>query len=273
MTDRYYRIAGIPVLVRMEEDEPLPLFEGFTEEGAVRPQMIFELYQENKRFRQFYGIEYCHAKEGQEHVFLSRSHPKVRMTANAAWDRMVVEGCASAHDGVMEVILAGFYSFFSLRGGMLLHASAVRWREEAVVFTAASGTGKTTQAQLWEKYKKAEILNGDKVLIDCAADGCCAWGSPWRGSSPYAMNTKAPLRAVVVLEQAQENRIRRIEGEEALARLSPHFFYPSWNEECVLGVMDAFGSLMRRTPVYLLSCLPDEDAVALTCEKLWGESD
>ena len=59
--------------------------------------------------------------------------------------------------------------------------------------------------------------------------------------------------------------------EEALARFSPHLFYPTWNEECTGKVMDSFGRLMKQVPVYLLSCLPDREAVEVTCNKIWGE--
>lgn len=271
MIDRYYRFADIGIRIIQDQENPLAGFEEFETEPISDPQVVFELYQDRKNYRQCYGIEYYTVQPDWPYLFCSKKYPEVRMTANRTWTRGIIEGCQSSGEGVMEVLLAGFYSFFSLRGGILVHASSVKWRDEAIIFTAASGTGKTTQAELWEKYKNAGILNGDKMLLACSGDGCDAWGSPWRGSSKYALNEKAPLRAVVVLEQAKSNTIRRLGGEEALARFSPHLFYPSWNEECTKGVMDAFSNLMKRVPVYLLSCLPDREAVEITCNTIWGE--
>lgn len=271
MIDRYYRFADIVIQIRQDQEEILPLIEKFEVEAVGEPQIVFELYQGNRNYRQCYGVEYYSVQSDWPYLFFSRNYPKVRMTVNRTWNRMIIEGCRSACEGVMELLLVGFYSFFSLYGGILLHASAVEWKGEAIIFTAASGTGKTTQAELWHRYKKARIINGDKMLINCSGGVCDAWGSPWRGSSNYALNVKAPLRAVVVLEQAKSNSIRRLEGEEALARFSPHLFYPTWNEECTGKVMDSFGRLMKQVPVYLLSCLPDREAVEVTCNKIWGE--
>ena len=271
MIDRYYCFAGIGIQIRQDQEDVLNGFEEFETEAIRDPQIVFEMYQERKNYRQCYGIEYYTAQPDWPYLFCSKKDPKVRMTANRTWTRAIIEGCRSAGESVMEMLLAGFYSFFSLHGGILVHASSVRWQDEAIIFTAPSGTGKTTQAELWEKYKNAEILNGDKMLLDCAEGRCDAWGSPWRGSSNYALNEKASLRAVVVLEQAEKNSIRRLEGNDALAWFSPHLFYPSWNEECTKGVMDAFSNLMKRVPVYLLSCLPDREAVELTCNTIWGE--
>ena len=270
MFENHYRIADIDVLVRREEDHPISLFDGFEAEGDPAPQIIFELYEKKKFSRRCYGIEYCKVTEDSPYLMSSQRYPQIRMTAGRTWEKMEIESCEISEEGVMELFLTGFYSYLSLRGSILMHASAVMWNQEAVIFTAASGTGKTTQAELWAKYKKAEILNGDKMFIDARKNPCLAWGSPWRGSSSYALNKQAPLKAVVVLEQAKSNAIRRLEGVEALSRVSPHLFYTSWEAECTGAVMESFSRIMRDVPVYLLSCRPDAEAVEVTCDRIWG---
>lgn len=271
MFENNYHIADIEILVRREEDHPISLFEGFEAEGDPAPQIIFELYEKNRFSRRCYGIEYCKPDGEVPYLMFSQRYPQIRMTAGRAWEKMEIEGCSVNEEGVMELFLTGFYSNLALRGNVLMHASAVMWKGQALLFTASSGTGKTTQAELWQKYKKAEILNGDKMFIDTSKDPCLAWGSPWRGSSPYALNRQAPLSAIVVLKQAKSNSIRRLEGVEALSQVSPHLFYPSWDAECTGAVMESFGRLMSSTPVYLLSCRPDAEAVAITCDTIWGE--
>ena len=162
-----------------------------------------------------------------------------------------------------ELAVVGFYSYASLRDALLMHASAVCVNDKAIVFTAASGVGKTTQAELWQKYRNAIIINGDKVFLTKESEKIVAWGSPWNGSSQYAENMGAEAAAIVVLEQAEENKIRKLHGMEMLQKLLPHVFFPNWDAKCegaVLGILD---ELLARTDVYLLSCRPDEDAVAL----------
>ena len=271
MTEYYYKIADIPVLVRRDGSCGVRLFGGFESGADPAPQVIAEVYGEDRDSGKCYGIEYCKVPGEYSYVMSSRKYPAVRMLASAAWDRLMIGGCRNAEEGMTELFLTGFYSFASLRGNILMHASAVIWRDEAVVFTAASGTGKTTQAELWKKYKDAAILNGDKVFLECTEKGCSAWGIPWKGSSDYALNRKAELKAVVVLEQAETNTIRRLEGVEALSRVSPHLFWPSWDGKCTGAVMDSCGRLMEQVPVYLLSCRPDQEAVETACGVIWGE--
>ncbi|MBS6734163.1 MAG: hypothetical protein KH275_03010 [Clostridiales bacterium] len=272
MINRYYRIADVNIKVCMEQEFEIPMFREFEAEESEENQITVEMYQSAGIFQKWYGIEYCYTEPECPHIFASKTYPRIRMKAWKDWTRFVIEGCSYGIDGVMELFLAGFYSYLSFSGGILSHASVVRWRGEAVIFTAASGIGKTTQAELWKKYRGAEILNGDKVILICREEVCTAWGTPWKGSSPYSENNKAPLRAIVVLEQAKKNAIRRIEGTEAMSRLTPHLFYPLWDKDCVGAAMVSLDLLLRQTPVYLLSCLPDQEAVEMTCHVIWGDA-
>ena len=67
----------------------------------------------------------------------------------------------------------------------------------------------------------------------------------------------------MVLEQAEENSIRKLSGMEILEKLLPHVFIPNWDAQCERAVFDVLNEILERTDVYLLSCRPDEDAVAL----------
>ena len=166
-------------------------------------------------------------------------------------------------DVLSELLIAGFYSYMSLRDALLMHASAVCFNDKSIVFTAASGVGKTTQAELWQKYRNATVINGDKVFLTRESDKILAWGSPWNGSSSYAENIGAEAAAIMILEQAEENSIRKLSGMEVLKKLLPHVFFPNWDAQCERSVFDFLNEILAQTDVYLLSCRPDEDAVAL----------
>ena len=166
-------------------------------------------------------------------------------------------------DVALELFMVGFYSYMSQKQTLLVHASAVEYEGEGIVFTAASGVGKTTQAELWAKYKNAKILNGDKVFFKQEENGIHAWGSPWKGSSPYGCNESAKLRAIVVLEQAKENKIQKLNVLESMQYFVPHIFYPCWDERCEQAVLTFLDQVLEETEVYLLKCRPDEDAVEL----------
>ena len=92
-----------------------------------------------------------------------------------------------------------------------LHSSLVRRAEgDAILFTAPSGTGKSTQAGLWERFAGAETLNGDRSMLRRVDGVWTAFGSPFAGTSGIYRNESAPVRALIVLRQAPENTIRRL---------------------------------------------------------------
>ena len=97
-----------------------------------------------------------------------------------------------------------------------------------------------------------------------------AYGAPWKGSSPYCLNRKVPVKAVVALRQAKENSIQKLDSLACMEYFMPHLFLPHWDQTCLNRALDTFDQILRNVPVYLLKCRPDEDAVLLTKEQIYG---
>jgi hypothetical protein len=110
-------------------------------------------------------------------------------------------------------------------GGFLLHASWIRYQGKAILFTGASGIGKSTQAALWRDHRGAELLNGDRAAVF----GDHAREIPFRGSSGVGLNRKTPLAAIVYLSQAPETTIVRLTGARAFRRLWEGCSVNIWN--------------------------------------------
>ena len=165
--------------------------------------------------------------------------------------------------------LAALCSGFSAFGVLLAHASLIDFNGEGILFTGPSGIGKTTQARLWENFRGAQVINGDKAFIRNFDGTFIAYGLPWKGSSEYCLNKSVPLKAIVVLKQSEKNSIRKLEAE-SVENLMPHIFFPHWDSDCLLRALDIFDSLVKNVSVYLLECRPDNDAVQLTYETLFG---
>lgn len=153
-------------------------------------------------------------------------------------------------------ILPAFNRFF-------IHASFIRVQGSGILFTAPSGTGKSTQASLWERLRGADILNGDKTLLHCPGHGGqrYAFGSPWAGSSGIFRDEKAPLRALVVLRQAPQNSIERMQPFAAFKQLFSQSGVPLFDAELLAKSTEMLEQLVNEVPVFLLKCLPDEGAV------------
>lgn len=154
-----------------------------------------------------------------------------------------------------------------------LHSSLVRRVEgDAILFTAPSGTGKSTQASLWERYAGAETLNGDRSILRKTGGAWTAFGSPFAGTSGIFRNESAPVRALVVLRQAPENTIRRLPLAEAFRAIYSESVLPRWNHAAHQHVIELITAIASEVPVYLLACTPDERPVTLLRETLEGET-
>lgn len=59
------------------------------------------------------------------------------------------------------------FDILAERGMLVLHSSYVLRKEgDAILFSGASGIGKSTQAELWREFASARVINGDRALID-----------------------------------------------------------------------------------------------------------
>lgn len=132
---------------------------------------------------------------------------------------------------------------------------------EAILFSAPSETGKSTQAALWEQYRGARVVNGDRSLLMRENGKRYAHGWPICGSSEICHNEGYPIRAIVMLYQAKENVIRKLKGAEAVKKVVSQMMINTWNKEFVIVAMDLVQQLVTEVPVYELGCNISEDAV------------
>lgn len=219
------------------------------------------------------GLPQCHGIEFMDitapHFLHSPTRSSEFLFANGDWSEATIF-CDRYADENYTLPLAALCARLAYFNAVLLHGSLVDLDGEGIVFTGYSGVGKTTQAQLWEKYLGADIINGDKVFLRCLEGKTYAYGSPWKGSSPYCLNRKVPVKAVVALRQAKENSIQKLDSLACMEYFMPHLFLPHWDQACLNRALDTFDQILGSVPVYLLKCRPDEDAVLLTKEQIYG---
>lgn len=164
-----------------------------------------------------------------------------------------------------------------LGGGpyLILHCAYIETQGSAILFSAPSGTGKSTQAGLWETWRKARTVNGDKALLirtkgenSKNAGTWQAAGWPVCGTSEICCNEKYPICAVVMLEQAKENRAERIGAAEAFRELYGQITVNRWDREELLHSMELLEQLVSEVPVFHLACDISRDAVEVLAAEL-----
>lgn len=147
------------------------------------------------------------------------------------------------------------------RDSLILHCAYLCYRGQAILFSGPSGIGKSTQANLWQTFRGAEIRNGDRALLCRRAETWTACGWPVCGSSGICRLGDAPIQAVVMLEQGASNHAQRLTPVQAFSLLYAQTTINRWNAAAVTHSMDLLESLITQVPVYRLTCTPTEGAV------------
>lgn len=174
-----------------------------------------------------------------------------------------------------EYIFAGnqFYRKFLLQGGFMLHASAVEVDGKAYLFSADSGTGKSTHAKQWQSYfgeERALILNGDKPAVRKEKEGWFAYGTPFSGKTDENLNRRAELQGICMIEQGETNEIHQISAGEAIPLLMQQTIVP---EECESAgmLLTYLDSLLKEVPIYRMRCTISTEAAKMAYEKMKGK--
>ena len=149
---------------------------------------------------------------------------------------------------------------------LLFHGSVVAVDGQSFLFTAKSGTGKSTHTRLWRKLfgERAVMVNDDKPLLKIDTNGVQVCGTPWDGKHKPSTNCMLPLKAICILERGEENQICQISASEALPMLMQQCHRPS----NVLKYMDLLDKLTNIMAFYRLQCNMDEEAARISYEAM-----
>lgn len=173
-----------------------------------------------------------------------------------------------------EKIYQAFGNTLPLLHRIIFHGVAVKYDGAGYVFTAPSGTGKSTHAFLWQRYlgRAAHILSGDKPVIsgggECGSS-VTVWGSPWGGKERIFENGFAPLRGVCLIERGRTCAIERVEPAEFLETMLRQTFMPS-EDPAATRALEVVDAVLANVPLWRLTCDISEDAVLTSFEALTG---
>ncbi|MBR3357471.1 MAG: hypothetical protein IKG46_06530 [Solobacterium sp.] len=150
----------------------------------------------------------------------------------------------------------------------LFHGACFLWKDKAWIFTAPSGTGKTTQLRNWIRMwrKEIKILNGDKPVIECRKDGSViASSSPWKGKENIGKpGLSAPLGGIILLSQGKTNKISRMTAQDSVMPLITEFVAMPETDEQLIHQGNILNKMLDVTPVWKLVNTGDKESAILT---------
>ncbi len=148
--------------------------------------------------------------------------------------------------------------------GFFFHSSSLMLDGEAYVFSAASGTGKSTHTALWRKHfgSRVTMINDDKPIIRKADGRFFIYGTPWMGKENIGTNTKAPVKAVFILTRGETNSARRVKTGEVFRQILEATVVPS-DKSIMSELLRLLDEFFSEVPLFLLTCNRDDDAVTV----------
>ena len=143
------------------------------------------------------------------------------------------------------------------RGYVSLHAAAVEVRGEAFAFTGPSGIGKSTRAMAWIEGLDANLINGDRPLID--VQKLELYGVPWDGKEQCFKNVHYPLKAVCEIRRSESVYVRDMNFAQRRKILMTQCFLPMWDTETAAIQMANILLFAKEVNMVRVFCGPSEE--------------
>ena len=267
-TERYYRIGGLTISLRGPDFSENAFLRPFRCERSV-PDVSFTVVighptmpKQQPVQRSEHKVEYL--KNGRRLCVLLQEHSEAPLLvreerSDGSYCVCLEESCLPLYDNNLVLKLLELPKLLAAHGAFFLHASFIAYGGQAILFTAPKQTGKSTQAALWNRYRGAEIINGDRVLLRKTQGVWAACGSPYCGTSGICKNRVLPVRAIVLLSQAEKNEVFPAGAKEtAAAFLNGCTYEPQTQTEAML---DFALNIWQEIPIFRFACRPDASAV------------
>lgn len=144
---------------------------------------------------------------------------------------------------------------------ILFHGSVIAVDGAGYLFTAKSGTGKSTHTRLWREQfgRRAVMVNDDKPLIKITGDGATVYGTPWDGKHRLSSNISVPLKAICILHRDRTDHIESVSKKDAWPMLLQQCYRP-YTPTSVRKVLSLLDSLTDMTGLYSLGCTMEPSA-------------
>lgn len=287
MPDCFLSVAG--VVIQLRTDRALTAGEAFTPflTEPAEPDVCAEFVcvaelpaMPARQLSKNIGCRVFEKENGRTIRFFFES-PDAPAPYGAAWEEAdgtirveyLPEGARFVTDFSNSFAHLGIEGLLIRHKRLCFHAACVETDLGGILFSGPSGIGKSTQAELWCRYRNARQINGDRPALSSDEGGWIAWGSPYAGSSRVYVNDSCPVTAVVMLRQARSCSLRRLRAGEAFRAVWSGLAVHSWDRVFVERASGLAMDLAGEVPVYEFGCTPDETAVAFLEQELRKEID
>lgn len=284
-----YKIAGIPMEINGVEYDYFSYRLKSYEAPGIIPEIVIN-YSEQKNIATPCGeiagrdsFRIFLKNEGRYITYDTLVNPRMNTAitdSSADWSDIScslsdVEELGGASLSIRSFNMIGELFKFALtvRDGLVIHSSAISYENGGVLFSAPSGTGKSTHTGLWKKVygDRVKIINDDMPAIRFLDGEWKLCGTPWCGKTGINVNECVPLKGIVFLERGAENEITPISSKEAVFGIMNQTMLPLY-KELMSETLENIGKLASAVPAYKLKCNISDGAAITVKEKIFHEN-
>lgn len=220
--------------------------------------ILLERCLSDPRTRQVNEYRFTPCEDG---VLIAEDRP-IRVWVHDAWRQIdaFVEPPMQLSPGLHTLMMRAYQYTALHAGALLMHAAAVVYDDQGILFCGVPGAGKSTQARLWERTFGAQTINNDQPCIIYEDGRALVSGTPWSGKEPCYTNLCVPVRAVVFVEKSPEDRVEMLNHAEAYSLLYLNEYVIPIQPETEAVYAAAIEKLTRAVPICRQFCTMTENA-------------
>ncbi len=161
------------------------------------------------------------------------------------------------------------YLYLAQKHGMVvLHSASILYREKVWLFSASSGTGKSTHTNLWNSLLGVPVINGDLNLLAMTDRHAVVHGIPWCGTSEIFDTHTYPLGGIILLKQASEDYVEALPEDKKRLLVLQRLISPSWTKPLLNRNLKLVDALAKKILICRLLCTPQNSAVEIIKQQI-----
>ena len=218
-------------------------------------EVTWSLHQ--RRDRNFLWLDSPSLKEVERMAIIDSNFKRANLyqVPNKRYQDYIVDPFSYPLDQALIINL------LSQERGLLVHACAVNYEGQGLLFVGKSGSGKTTISNLWHDNNGASILSDDRIIIRKIGGTFKIYGTPWYGTGKFASSGSVELRRIYFLKHDRKNKIKPLAGLETSTRILTSSFPAFWDKKGMQFALKFCADLSQNIPCYELGFLPDKGVV------------
>ena len=151
-----------------------------------------------------------------------------------------------------------------------IHSASIRYQDMAWLFSAPSGTGKSTHTNLWKQHLSTPVINGDLNLLAFENGRAVIHGIPWCGTSEICDSHTWPLGGITLLKQEPTNRLLPLGDSMLRLAVLQRLISPLWTKAMLHQAAAFVEELSPQIFLGKLGCTVSPEAVYTIKEAIDG---